>query len=82
MMLLQALHTYKLQIPVTFPGKPVPHTVQAHKAYMHPGLQAPEKQLSVLVTDKSICKIMSIFFSSELNAFSRVLKMKSLLGKV
>lgn len=39
MMLLQALHTYKLQIPVTFTGKPVLHIVQAHKAYMLPGLQ-------------------------------------------
>lgn len=39
MMLLQALHTYKLQIPVTFTGEPVLHIVQTHKACMLPGLQ-------------------------------------------
>lgn len=48
MMLLQVLHTYKLQIPVTFTGKPVLHKVQAHKAYMLPGLQFKLQKSSFL----------------------------------
>lgn len=48
MMLLQALHTYKLQIPEMFTGKPVLLIVQARKADMCPGLQLKLQKSSFL----------------------------------
>lgn len=84
-MLLQALHTYKLQIPLTFTSKPVLYSTQyrltkstCFKCYSLNFRKAafwPEME-------KSICKVMSVFFSYKLIACLRALKIKFPSGKI
>lgn len=79
MMLLQVLQTHKLQILITSynwhacsltPQSTASQSLYASRATV----QVPEKKVSGLEIDKSICKIIAMLFSYELHACLRVLK--------